>query len=154
MIDITVKVPDDRVGEFYAMFGAWLNGTPVAVPAEPAKGDAEPTIRMEGITPWAADDAELAAHVWTKLSDPARRLFSMFIDAPGEQFSGDDVASLLGIEKGRHGIAGLLTWPGRYCVSVGRTYAWSWTYPDGEHAVYWFTPEVAELFRAARDGQH
>lgn len=147
MIDITVKVPEDRVGEFYVMFGAWLTGAPA--PVEP--GDAEPTVRMEGIQPWTGADTDSAALVWGKLSDPARRLFSIFIDSPGEQFSGDALAAALDVDKGRHGIAGLLTWPGRYCVAVGRSYAWSWSYPDGEHAVYWFTPEVADVFREARD---
>ena len=27
MIDVTVKVPEDRVGEFYSMFGTWLTGS-------------------------------------------------------------------------------------------------------------------------------
>lgn len=154
MIDITVKVPEDRVGEFYAMYGAWLSGEPAApqVSAVPSR-EGEATERFHANRPWTRADAKLAAIVWGKLSDPARRLFSLLIDAPDEQFSGDALATMLGIDKGRHAIAGLLTWPGRYCVEVGRGYAWSWTYPDGENAIYWFTPEVADLFREARDRQ-
>lgn len=55
--------------------------------------------------------------------------------------------------KGKFAIAGLLTWPGRYCRDVNRTYAWSFDYPDGELVVYWFTPERAALFREARDAR-
>ncbi len=58
---------------------------------------------------------------------------------------------MLGIEKGKLAIAGLLTWPGRYCRDVNRDYFWSFDYPDGELAEYWFTAENAALFREARD---
>lgn len=148
MIDITVKVPEERVGEFYSMFGTWLTGPPPGAPA-PATTAVEES--REDLPQWSSSDAELAAVVWDKLSDPARRLFSTLIDAPDERFSGDELARILGVEKGRLAIAGLLTWPARYCGDVNRTYAWSFDYPDGELAEYWFTPENAALFREARD---
>ncbi|WP_220100601.1 DUF6416 domain-containing protein [Mycolicibacterium moriokaense] len=48
----------------------------------------------------ASADADLAAVVWDKLCDTARRLFSTLIDSPEERFSGDELARILGIEKG------------------------------------------------------
>jgi hypothetical protein len=146
IIDVTVKVPEDRVGEFYSMFGAWLTGSqPVAPTLDTATSEGRPA--------WSSADADLAAVVWDKLSDTARRLFSTLIDSPDERFSGDELARILRIEKGRLAIAGLLTWPGRYCRDVNRTYAWSFDYPDGELVEYWFTAENAALFREARDAQ-
>jgi hypothetical protein len=150
MIDITVKVPEKRVGEFYSMFGTWLTDPP---PVAPAPDSAAVEHSPEDLPHWSSSDTELAAAVWDKLSDPARRLFSTLIDAPDERFSGDELARILGIEKGRLAIAGLLTWPARYCGEVNRADAWSFNYPDGELAEYWFTPENAALFREARDSQ-
>lgn len=147
MIDVTVKVPEDRVGEFYSMYGSWLTGShsgvskSTSVPAEPSR---------EKLPQWSSSDTELASALWDKLSDPARRLFSLLIDAPEERFSGDELSRILGIEKGRLAIAGLLTWPGRYCREVGRDYFWSFDYPDGELAEYWFTRENAALFGGVR----
>ena len=150
MIDVTVKVPEDRVGEFYSMFGTWLTGS---LSVATALDIATVEDSREDRRPWSSSDTELAAVVWDKLSDPARRLFSTLIDSPDDRFSGDDLARMLGIEKGKLAIAGLLTWPGRYCREVNRTFPWSFDYPDGELAEYWFTAENAALFREARDGQ-
>jgi hypothetical protein len=147
MIDVTVKVPEDRVGEFYSMFGSWLSGSAMGVAASKA-APAEPP--REKRPQWSSSDFELAAAVWDKLSEPARRLFSLLIDAPEERFSGDELARMLGIEKGRLAIAGLLTWPGRYCREVDRDYFWSFDYPDGDLAEYWFTRENAALFGGIR----
>jgi hypothetical protein len=150
MIDVTVKVPEDRVGEFYSMFGTWLTGSLTVAPVSET-----PTHREshDHRLPWSSADGDLAAAVWDRLSEPARRLFSTLIDAPEDRFSGDELARMLGIEKGKLAIAGLLTWPGRYCRDVNRDYFWSFDYPDGELAEYWFTPENAALFRDARDGR-
>lgn len=150
MIDITVKVPEDRVGEFYSMFGTWLTGSLSFAPApDTATADDSRQARL----PWSSSDTELAGVFWDKLSDQARRLFSTLIDAPNERFSGDELSQMLGIEKGKLAIAGLLTWPGRYCREANRTFPWSFDYPEGELAEYWFTEENAALFRAARDRQ-
>lgn len=148
MIDVTVKVPEDRVGEFYSMFGSWLTGSLAVAPVSEAAPDEE---SRDNRPPWSSADSDLAAGVWGRLSEPARRLFSTLIDAPEDRFSGDELARMLGIEKGKLAIAGLLTWPGRYCREVNRDYFWSFDYPDGELAEYWFTAENAALFREARD---
>ncbi len=40
MIDVTVKIPEDRVPEFYQMYGAWLNGhTPAPSPSASGTAD-------------------------------------------------------------------------------------------------------------------
>jgi hypothetical protein len=150
MIDITVKVPEDRVGEFYTWFGAWLSGPPQGPPPTGTGGSGGTRDAAE----WSESDIELAAEVWEKFSDTAQMLFSTLIDEPKRRFSGDELSEMLAIPNGRHGVAGVLAWPGRHCVAVDRELPWKWTYPvEGEPVVYWFTPENAALFRAARDGQ-
>lgn len=124
MIDVTVKVPDDRVAEFYLMFGQWLAAESGSVGLEDAADHAA----------WARSDEDLAATVWGKLSDRAKQLFSMLIDNPGRKFSGDELAEMLAIPNGKHGVAGVLAWLGRHCLKVGRR-----------------QPEIAELFGAARN---
>ena len=139
MIDVTVKVPEDRLGEFYSMYGDWLSG---GVPMAERSADK---------SPWTASDVELASDVWSKFTEVARRLFSVLIDNPTKEYSGDQLAEMLSIANGRHGVAGVLAWPGRHCFDAGRLLPWSWKYPEeNAPAVYWFSPEMAELFGKAR----
>ena len=145
MIDITIKVPEDRVAEFYAMYGTWLAAPPAPGPDELESG--------EGKAPWTPADTELAASVWLKFSETAKCLFSMLIDNPERRFGGDELAEILNIPNGKHGVAGVLAWPGRHCFAVRRTWPWSWAYPHDGTAVYWFTQENADLFREAREQQ-
>jgi hypothetical protein len=150
MIDVTVKVPEDRVPEFYSMYGTWLNAPPQALPPS-GTGTIEGTRDHQ---PWSDSDTALAAAVWDKFSDTAKGLFSTLIDEPERRFSGDELSEMLGIPNGKHGVAGVLAWPGRHSFAVNRRWPWSWSYPvEGDPVVYWFTPEVAALFREARDRQ-
>ncbi|OLT10162.1 hypothetical protein BJF78_29255 [Pseudonocardia sp. CNS-139] len=143
MIDVTVKVPAERVAEFYSMFGGWLSSPPTVVGPEAADSEAH--------TPWAEVDVEVAAAVWSKFSETARALFSTLIDNPERKYSGDELSEMLGIPNGKHGVAGVLAWPGRHCFAAGRALPWSWESPEeGAPAVYWFTGEIATLFRQAR----
>lgn len=148
MIDITVKVPEDRVPEFYSMYGAWLNGQ-AQVPSPSGTGITDGAHEQQ---PWSDSDTALAAAVWDKFSDAAKGLFSTLIDEPERRFTGEELAEMLDIPNGKHGVGGVLGWPGRHCISVNRTLPWSWEYlVEGEPMVYWFTRENAALFREARD---
>ena len=133
------------------MYGAWLNGqTPAPSPSASGTADED----SKGRKSWSADgDIDLAAEVWEKFTEPAKRLFSTLIDNPGERFDGEQLAEMLDMPKGKHGVAGLLGWPGRHCHAVNRKTVWSSDYADGELMEYWFTPENAALFRQARDSQ-
>ncbi|MGC4874976.1 DUF6416 domain-containing protein [Micromonospora sp. DT43] len=142
MLDVTVKVPADRLADFYAMHSRWL--------AEEVSGGSAAKGGKEGLEPWGPSDAELAKKVWGKFSDSAKALFSILIDSPGREFGGDELAELLDM-SGKNAVAGLLGWPGRHCIEARREWLWDWRYPDGLTAVYWLTPEMAELFRSARD---
>lgn len=100
---------------------------------------------------WTEADRDLAAILWGKLSDPAKALFSILIDHPGQKFTGDELAHELGLTNGRQGLKSVLSWPGRHCKAIGRTWPWSWDYPKGEPARYWMTPEIAAIFRPASE---
>lgn len=139
MIDVTVKVPEDRVAEFYSMYGNWL--------AEPGISDGP----QDELSDWKASDTAAAKAVWSKFSDTAKGLFTTLMDSPGSKFSGDELAAQLGIPNGKHGVAGVLAWPGRYCFAEGRNWLWQWDYPVGGNARYWMSPEVSSLFSQARE---
>src|SRR5262249_6531104 len=103
MIDITVKVPEDRVPEFYSMYGAWLNGAPHVLMSTATRNADSGGDHL----PWSDSDGALAAEVWDKFSGVAKRLFSRLIDEPDRRFSGEELASLLDIPNGKHGVAGV-----------------------------------------------
>lgn len=144
MIDITVKVPEDRVAEFYSMFGRWLADPVILAVSSTGKPEGEQVA-------WSRSDGEIAQVVWGKFSETAKALFSTLIDKPGRQFSGDELAQMLDLPNGKHGVAGVLAWPGRYCQTAGRTWPWTFDYPEGGNARYGMTDEIADLFRRARE---
>ena len=96
MIDVTVKVEEARLAEFYAMYAEWL------------KSGSEGERKAEGVlAEWAADDIQQARHVWTNMHEKARTLFEILLaaDAP---VPGVDLARALGPDApGRHGLRNL-----------------------------------------------
>ena len=114
MIDVTVKVPEDCVGEFYEMVGPWLTGEELAVGALCS----HVTGLKEGTD--SPEDLALARMVWEKLSPRGKAVFSLLMGRPGEKVSAEDLASACDIPNGRYGVAGVLAWPGRYCAAVNR----------------------------------
>ena len=101
--------------------------------------------------PWSAADGEQAAWLYGKLAPPARALFDELIDAPGERRAGNEIAARLGLDKGAHGVAGILAWPGRYSRKLSRELPIATEgRPDGG-TDYYMEPAIAELFAAARE---
>lgn len=145
LIDVTIKIPEERVGDFYELVGRWLSGEQLAD---------EATDTPTGLTNWtnSNDDLALARSVWAKLSPRAKALFSLLMDQPGHQVSGVDLAATLDIPNGTSGVAGVLAWPGRHCAAVNRVGLWRWEYrPEEGSSYYWIEPEVADLFRKVRN---
>lgn len=148
MIDATVKVPEDRLAEFYGMYGRWLS-SPDAV-AESDDQPAEP-IKLVG---WhdTPDDEALAKVVWGKLSKRAKDMFHVLMDNPDKKFSGEALAEQLNIPNGKYGVAGVLAWPGRHSYAVNRHLPVLYEDgPVGESANYWMDSEVAAVFSKARN---
>jgi hypothetical protein len=139
MQDVTVKVPTDRLADFYAMYGGWLAGTDVQPEQEPV-----PVSRWQDTD----EDLALAKVVWTKFSHRAQDMFGSMIDNPGEKYTGEQLAEAHDIPNGKYGVAGVLAWPGRHCAAVNRTLPTEW---DSDSGKYWMKPEIAALFTKARD---
>lgn len=149
---VTVAVPEERVPEFYAWFAAFLASEPGTPPPSGGSGRRGPRgFRHHGeATAWSAEDADQAAWLYGRLAPPARELFDLLSNAPGERFGGEDVAKRLGLEKGAHGLAGVLAWPGRYSRHVGKVLPIATDgRPDGG-TDYYMDPDVAKLFAGAR----
>jgi hypothetical protein len=158
MMDVTVKVPEDRIAEFYAMHAAWLSSTEAQSSALSDIFESRRVTIASGAEdvddrlPWTDTDALLAAKLWEKFSNAARALFSTLIDEPNRRFTGEELAEMLSIPNGHSGVAGVLAWPGKWCKQTNRKLLWEWGYPvPGEPVVYWMTPELAALFRDVRD---
>ncbi|MCW3016437.1 MAG: hypothetical protein JWO02_3529 [Solirubrobacterales bacterium] len=155
---ITVGVPEDRVPEFYAWFAAFLaadraGGGAGGTGSGPFGPGAMGRGRGRGMRghhhetqPWTADDTDQAEWLLRKLAPPARALFDLLAAHPGERFGGNDVAARLGLEKGAHGVAGILAWPGRYSRKLDRELPiLTEGRPDGG-TDYYMDPAVAALF--------
>src|ERR1700686_2962355 len=101
---VTVAVPEERVPEFYSWFASFLAAEPGTPPPRPGRGHRGPRgLRPHGnAQAWSADDADQAAWLYHKLAPPARELFDLLADAPGELIAGEQVAERLELEKGSH----------------------------------------------------
>jgi len=150
---VTVAVPEERVPEFYIWFANFLEAEPGG---PPSWGDQRGRRRGRGprahheAVAWSAQDADQAAWLYGRLAPPARALFDLLIDAPEQRVSGNELASQLGLERGAHGVAGILAWPGRYSRKLGRELPLATEGREDGGTDYFMEPAVAELFAAAR----
>ncbi len=147
LVDVIVKIPEERVSDFYGLVGRWLSGERL---------EDEVTDTPAGPKNWTNShhDLALARSVWQKFSPHAKALFSQLMNQPGHRLPAEDLAGSLGIPNGKSGLAGVLAWPARHCAAVDRVGPWSWGYgPEGDGAYYWVEPDVADLFNKVRSGR-
>ncbi|HEY5195742.1 MAG TPA: DUF6416 domain-containing protein [Solirubrobacteraceae bacterium] len=164
---VTVPVPEDRVAEFYAWFASFLASDPDAGRGPWRRGPGGPGRRggpgrhQHDLEVWSGSDGDRAAWLYERLAPGARELFDLLASSPGTRFSGNDVAARLKLDKGAHGVAGILAWPGRYSRRLDRALPIATEgRPDGG-TDYFMGPEVAALFsaigetaRLSTDGDH
>jgi hypothetical protein len=157
---ITVAVPEERVPEFYVWFAGFLAAEPGGPPGPwggrggpggPGRGRGGPRHGFAEPAAWSAADGDQATWLYGKLADPARALFDLLIDAPGERRPGNAIAAALGLEKGAHGVAGILAWPGRYSRKLARELPIATEVRDDGGTDYYMDPAIAEIFGAARE---
>ncbi len=153
---VTVPVPEERVPEFYMWFAQFLAADPGGGPPRGGpwggRGRGFGPPREHGdATPWSAQHADQAAWLYGKLAPPARELLDLLIDAPGRRFSGNEIAARLRLDKGAHGVAGILAWPGRYSRKLGRELPISTAGREDGGTDYYLDEDVARLFAAARE---
>jgi hypothetical protein len=154
--EVTVAVPEERVPEFYSWFAAFLTAAPGTSPPLTGRGHRGGRgSRHHGeAQAWSADDADQAAWLYGKLAPPARELFDLLATSPGERFGGENIAKRLGLEKGAHGVAGILAWPGRYCRHLNRVLPIATEGRADGGTDYYVEPDVGALFAAARSQPH
>jgi hypothetical protein len=158
---VTVAVPEERVPEFYAWFAAFLasepgkgwTGIPFPGTSSERHGRRGPrgSRRHHDAQAWSADDADQAAWLYRKLAPPARELFDVLAQSPGARVGGEQLARRLDLDKGAHGVAGILAWPGRYSRHLNRVMPIATEGRADGGTDYYMDPETAELFRAARE---
>jgi hypothetical protein len=151
---VTVGVPEDRVPEFYAWFAAFLTSEAGTWPASARGGrrGSRGERHHEEAEAWSAQDADQAAWLYHELAPQARELFDVLAAASGVRLGGEELARRLKLDKGAHGVAGILAWPGRYSRRLKRVLPIATEgRPDGG-TDYYMEPGVAELFTAARSG--
>ncbi len=149
---VTVEVPEERVPEFYSWFAAFLAAEPGTPPPSRGRGGRGPREwRHQGEAhAWSAEDADQAAWLYGNLARPARELFDLLAEAPGQRFGGETIAKRLGLEKGAHGVAGILAWPGRYSRHLDRVLPIATDGRADGGTDYYMDPDVAALFATAR----
>ncbi len=150
---VTVAVPEERVPEFYAWFAAFLTSEPGTPPPFGGRGrrGRRGSRRHDAAAAWTAEDLEQATWLYRKLAPPARELFDLLADRPGDRVAGEQVARQLELDKGSHGVAGILAWPGRYSRHLGRVLPIATEGRADGGTDYYMDPEVAQLFTSARD---
>jgi hypothetical protein len=137
MQEIKVMVPEDRVPAFYKWFGDWLAG-------KHSVGERE--LQAEQYWLDAPDPLSRAEAAWVGLTPSARRVIALLVEAQGMPVNSDELVSVLGHEKGVHGLAGVLGGAGRSFNKAGISDAWSW---DGTH--YMMDRRIADLLGQARE---
>jgi Family of unknown function (DUF6416) len=149
---VTVAVPEERVPEFYSWFAAFLAAEPGTPPPSVGRGRHGPRgLRQQReASAWSADDVDQAAWLYRKLAPPARQLFDLLLATPGERIGGETIAQRLGLEKGAHGVAGILAWPGRYSRHLDRVLPIATEGRADGGTDYFMEPETAALFANAR----
>lgn len=139
-VSVSVSVPEQRLPEFYEMFGRWLstNGS-VNAQAGWINGD-----------PWTDDDGTAALALYRTISPAARAIVDFWVSQHGQWTTGDETAAAVGV-NGPRGVAGSLSSIGKAASRMKR--ALPFEYEPGEPGTsgrYQIKPAVAALFEAAR----
>ena len=97
---ITVAVPEERVPEFYAWFADFLTAEPgTAASSERGRHGHRGRRHRSDASAWSATTPTRPLGSITSFAPPARELFDLLLDAPGERFGGETIATRLGLEK-------------------------------------------------------
>ncbi|MCW0215941.1 MAG: DUF6416 domain-containing protein [Pseudonocardia sp.] len=131
-VDVTITVPAEKAARLRELTKLWLEGRPNAE--------------------WRGTDHELAVALWQQLDDRRRQLFGVLIAHPGRRFRADELVEHSSAAVSPRSLTSLLGQPGVLSEQLGRAWPWQYDYPQGKQklAVYWFEPDIAEMFDKAR----
>lgn len=138
LIDVSVKVRQSRLADFYAIVAEFTKATDATgETAEPPRD-------------WTAEDGDLARQVWQRLSTLARHMFTVLIEAQGAKVPAMDLVKQLELTDASQ-VAGALAWPRQHARGVGRNLPVS-AEVTTDGTFYWLDPVLVELFgRVAKD---
>ena len=130
--EVTTVVPAHRAARFRDFAKLWIEG----------RAQAE----------WRTTDHEAAVALWQQLDDRRRRLLGVFVERPGRRLRSDELVRLSGAATNPKALVGLLAHVAGLSEQLGRAWPWQYDYPLGSSkpAVYWFEPDIAEMFAKAR----
>jgi hypothetical protein len=137
MIDVTVKVDEGRLADFYAMYAEWL------------KSGSEEAQANEGtLADWEPGDVREASYVWRNMHPRARTLFEILL-AASEPVQGSELARALGPDAREDTVFGTFGPPAKLAKEVGHKHMIKSQHgPTGNS--YWLEPAVKAAFEAAR----
>lgn len=141
--DVSVKVPAERLAEFYEWFGRWMR--------ESAESNSAATPLTVERRDWDPEtDQEIATTAWRSFPPRAQLVLNTLIDSPDRRFTGDELATLNEIPNGKYGLAGTFAWPGRQLRRFGRPLPMEVEQNPRGGSFYWMTPRMARLWARAR----
>jgi len=154
-LQVQVMIPRDRIGEFHEMFGGWLqqpsrqNLPIVHSPESAAEQRVEPSEKS-----WSDGSPEELLHdareFYRSLSPTAKRFLNHLVEAPGHQATANELAQELG-RPSPNSVAGVTASFGFQRKAINRQLPYGgWRAPGGA-TTYLLEPEVADLFRRARE---
>ena len=100
---------------------------------------------------WSAGGRRTGGLALPEAGAAGARVVRHAADSPGARVGGEQVARQLGLDKGAHGVAGILAWPGRYSRHLGRVLPIATEGRADGGTDYYMDPETAALFKAARE---
>ena len=139
LVNATVGVPAERLGEFYEMFGKWLNGA----------DRPEPVGWRDG-RPWGEKDFAEAETFYRSISPKAQLVLDFWASNPERWVSGEETARKVEV-NGPKGVAGTLSSVGKTADKMKRHLPFE--HRDGqagESGMYRMTREISNLFVAAK----
>ena len=138
MVEVAVKVPADHVGEFYSMYGLWLQRV------ESGEADAEAGIdtRLQ----WSTVDGELAAKVWLDLPANSVKMLDFLIE--NGITDAMSVVESLGLKDPTQ-IVGVHGWIGRICARFDRKSPIK-ARPTANGTEWSIDPEISAMFKGAK----
>lgn len=136
MVEVAVKVPADHVGEFYSMYGLWLQRL--------QRGDAESGVDTR--EEWSTGDGELAAQVWQNLPANSVRMLEFVIEQGTTEAM--PVVEALNLKDPTQ-IVGVHGWIGRICAQFDRKSPIK-ARPTENGTVWSIDPEIGAMFQQAR----
>jgi hypothetical protein len=135
LVDVTVKVQEDRLAEFYAMYGEWFAAGSTTGPPR--------RVRQE----WAAGDSALARSAWERFPNKPRDLLELLLAE--SELDSEAIVSRLGLKESSQ-VTGLAGWVARVCNEFGRGTPVKTRPIDGGGTAWRVESTVARMFEEAR----